>query len=152
MSKTNKREKFSHADINPLSKLARIEYRQRMNPYIVGYTDNPAVPKGEEGLPTNVLNTTIVPLPTPEGEEVTEPKSFRETIGDRDYKYTNPYFTYEVCRALSKRNCRNCYGTGLQHFSIPEKVKWSEGCRCVKNKLDKMEKQAEGTKRAILGY
>lgn len=146
----------SHVEITPndVTKMVCAEYRRQINPYVVAYTEKKGVESPIKGtVPTNFLDiAATLPLPTAEGDEVKKEKSFREAIGDRDYEQLNPSFTTDVCAALSKRNCKHCYNTGLQHFSVPERAKWAEACWCVKGRLDKMEKEVEGTKRAILGY
>lgn len=135
-----------------VTKLVCAEYRRQINPFVVAYSEKKGVEPPIKGtVPTNFLDiAATLPLPTAEGEEVKD--VFRENIGDRVYDQLNPSFTADVCAALSKQNCKHCYNTGLQHFSVPENVKWAEACWCVKNRLDKMEKEVEGTKRAILGY
>lgn len=149
----SKKEQKSFVDLSPsdVTKKVCAEYRRQINPFVVAYTekkegDNPL----KETLPTDFISVSASSLPTDEvkGEE----KSFRETIGDRDYEQFNPTFTSEVCAALAKSGCRHCYTTGLQHFSVPERAKWSEACWCVKNHLDKLEKEVEGSKKVILGY
>lgn len=138
---------------NDVTKIVCAEYRRQINPYVVAYTEkNVADTPLKDTLPSNFIDAPILPLPTAEGDEIKDEKSFRETIGDRVYDQLNPSFTADVCAALSKQNCKHCHSTGLQHFSVPENVKWAEACWCVKNRLDKMEKEVEGTKRAILAY
>lgn len=151
------KEQRSYIDISPneLTKMVCAEYRRQINPFVVAYTEKKEADAPiKNTVPTNFVDIAAIsiPLPTAEGETVEEEKSFRDTIGDRIYDQLNPTFTDEVCAALSKQNCKHCYNTGLQHFSVPERAKWAEACWCVKNHLDKMEKAVEGTKRAILGY
>lgn len=153
----NKTERLPRIKLSPndVTKITCAEYRRQINPFVVAYTEKRGEDKPLEGtLPTDFVEVaaTSIPLLTAEGDGGDEKKSFRETIGDRVYDQLNPTFTADVCAALAKQNCKHCYNSGLQHFSVPERAKWSEACWCVKNRLDKMEKEVEGTKRAILGY
>jgi hypothetical protein len=137
--------------------LSSLEYRSQINPFVVAYTQNlkTAEDKQEGVAPTNYLNIPITPLPLPTNDgdkDDKEEKTFREAIGDREYNQINPSFTAEVCQALARKNCKHCYNSGVQHYSVPEKVKWAEACWCVKNKLKRMEKEQPGTMRAILAY
>jgi hypothetical protein len=96
----------------------------QVNPYIVGYT----FLLTDEGLPRF--------------------DDLRSEFGERRYETFNPNLTEEVCKALSRRNCKHCYNSGLLHLNNAKSVRWEQACYCVQNKIAKMDEQMQ---QSILG-
>lgn len=82
------------------------------------------------------------------GKNILSDDELRASYGDLIYENNNPVFTNSVAESLSRGDCDRCYGRGVQHWNIPRKVKYSLACKCVQNRVNKMEKE---TQSAILG-